>query len=113
MEFIIKPDCKELFLLHKHGLLTNYFMASAKNNPNLDHVVGAILENIDKSTSKDLSEITGPAMLDRALRGRHITKAYYKYTSYQGTFTNEFFQYVDHPQGKWTSTQKSIDVIRR
>jgi mannosyltransferase OCH1-like enzyme len=113
MGFIIKPEHKELFLLHKNDELTNYFIASTNDNPNLDRIVSSILKNIENGTSKEVSELTGPAMLHRSLSGQRLIKTYYKYTCYQGTFTNEFFQYLDHPQGKWTSAQKIIDVIKR
>jgi hypothetical protein len=33
-------------------------------------------------------------------------------TCYQGSFTNEFFQYVDHPQGKWVHVQDKISAVR-
>ena len=111
--FIIKQEYKELYLRQKDNSLTNYFIASIKNNPHLDLVIGSILDNIDKSSSNDVAELTGPHVLDRALNALNLPAAYYKYTCYQGSFTNEFFQYVDHPQGKWTSAQKTIDVIKR
>lgn len=110
--FIVRPEYNELFLVHKNGGFTNYFIASTKNNPNLDHVINVIAENIEKYTTNEISELTGPAMLERAFNGRGVTSAYYKYTCYQGTFTNEFFQYLDHPQGKWIRTQKIIDIIK-
>jgi mannosyltransferase OCH1-like enzyme len=99
--------------LHKNDALTNYFIASTNSNPNLDRIVSSISENIAHGVSKEISELTGPAMLGRSLSGQRLTTAYYKYTCYQGTFPNEFFQYVDHPQGKWTRAQKVIDVIKQ
>jgi mannosyltransferase OCH1-like enzyme len=111
--FIIKPEYKELYLRHKDNSLTNYFIASTKNNPHLDLVIGSILDNIDKSSSNDVAELTGPRVLDRALNALNLPAAYYNYTCYQGSFTNEFFQYVDLPQGKWTSAQEAIDIIKR
>lgn len=32
---------------------------------------------------------------------------------HQGSFTNEHFQYIDKPQGKWTKEQHKVDVVRK
>jgi mannosyltransferase OCH1-like enzyme len=112
MEFIIKPGCDELYLQHKNDVLSNYFLASTKGNMKLDLAIDAIVDNIEKVSANDVAELTGPGALNRALIGRNLTTAYYKTTSYQGTFTNEFFQYIDHPQGKWSKVQKQIKIVR-
>jgi mannosyltransferase OCH1-like enzyme len=109
---IIKPYLDELYIRHKNGELSNYFIASAPNNPNLTFVVEAILDNIARLSSADVFQLTGPGPLDRTLRLLNTPPAvYYKYTCYQGSFTNEFFQYMDHPQGKWNKAQKKMPVV--
>src|SRR5262245_49824232 len=60
----------------------------------------------------DVAEVTGPVVLDAALNRLDVPTAYYKCTCYQGSFTNEFFQYVDHPQGKWNKGQLTMPVVR-
>ncbi|RLA79851.1 MAG: glycosyl transferase, partial [Epsilonproteobacteria bacterium] len=35
----------------------------------------------------------------------------YKYTCNQGGFTNEYFQYIDKPRGKWTHAKKE-DLLK-
>ena len=108
---IIKPDCEELYLQHKGNSISNYFLASAKDNPHLDLVLKSMLANIGRASSNDVGEVTGPAVLDAALNGLNVPTAYYKCTSYQGSFTNEFFQYVDHPQGKWIKVQLITPIV--
>ena len=110
--FIIKPDCEELYIEHKHNLISNYFLASTKDNPHLDLILEAILGNIGRASSNDVSEVTGPAVLDATLNRLNVPTAYYKCTCYQGSFTNEFFQYVDHPQGKWNKVQLTSPIVR-
>jgi mannosyltransferase OCH1-like enzyme len=111
--FIVKPDYEELYLQHKYGSVSNYFLASTRDNPHLDLILTSILDNVRTHASNDVSELTGPMALDRALKGLNVPTTYYKHTCYQGSFTNEFFQYIDHPQGKWTRVQQIASVVAR
>lgn len=108
---IIKPDDEELYLRHKDNSINNYFLASTKDNPHLDLVLKLMLGNIGRASSNNVAEMTGPVVLDVALSGRNVPTAYYKCTCYQGSFTNEFFQYVDHPQGKWNKVQLTTPIV--
>ena len=109
--FAIDKKTDELFVLHREGELTNYFMASVKNNPHLDLVIDLIVANIADISSNDVAELTGPSVLQRALGSLDVTATSYKKLCYQGSFTNEFFQYVDHPQGKWIRAQKTMPIV--
>lgn len=109
---VIKPDCEELYIRHKDNAISNYFLASTKDNPHLDLALEAMLDNIGRASSNDVAEVTGPAVLDAALNRLNVPTAYYKYTCYQGSFTNEFFQYVDHPEGKWTKVQRTAPIVQ-
>jgi len=111
LEFIIKAEYEDLYLQHKNNKVSNFFLASTKNNPNLDSIIGAIVSNIEGASTNEVADLTGPGVFNRALSGRNVARAYYKLTCYQGTFTNEFFQYVDHPQGKWSKVQKHFPPI--
>jgi mannosyltransferase OCH1-like enzyme len=92
-------------------VLTNYFIASKPSNPHLDRVIVEILRNIADPQNNSVFLLTGPAVLDNALRPLNVPAVGYRYTCIQGTFTNEFFQYVDHPHGKWTKAEKKIAVV--
>jgi mannosyltransferase OCH1-like enzyme len=111
LEFIIKPEYKELYLQHKRNVLSNYFVASTGSNSNLDLVITAIVNNIESFSTNDVANLTGPGVLDKMLGGLNVPRAGYRYTCYQGTFTNKFFQYVDHPQGTWSEAQKHMDIV--
>ena len=113
LEFIITTEYDDLYLQHKNNTISNFFLASTKNNPNLDLIIDAIVRNIEGASSNEVAELTGPGVFNRALSGRNVARAYYKLTCYQGTFTNEFFQYIDHPQGKWSKVQKNLPPITR
>src|SRR5262249_20212385 len=109
--FTIKPEDQELFVEHRGGELSNYFMASVPGNPRLDRIVNVIMTNVRTRASNNVFELTGPSAVQRALRGQRVARANYRRTCYQGSFTNEFFQYVDHPQGKWNKAQNKVAAI--
>lgn len=109
--FAIDRGADELYVRHREGELTNYFLASVKENGNLDLVIDHIMDNIATISSNDVAELTGPSVLQHALGPLDVPATSYKQLCYQGSFTNEFFQYVDHPQGKWTRVQKTMSII--
>lgn len=110
--FIIKPELAQLYLWSRDDNLTNYFIASAADNPHLDLMIDRIVDNIEKVSSPDVGTLTGPEMMTAVLGRLAPVAVPFRYTCYQGTFTNEFFQYVDHPQGKWSKAQKKIAVVK-
>lgn len=56
--------------------------------------------------------LTGPMVLNKAIGEEEINYRLYKYTCIQGSFTNEHFQYLDKPRGKWTHAKKE-DLLKR
>lgn len=102
----------EIFIQIKSGDLSNYFMASKPDTKNLELVINQIVENIENDASENVYDLTGPGVITRVLSGRTISKRFYLYTCNQGNFTNEFFQYIDKPQGKWTKEQQKIPVLK-
>jgi len=110
---ILPPEQEELFLQIKTGEMSNYFIASKPNNPNLADVIDQILHNIETGSSDNVYDLTGPGVFNKVLADQVVVKRYYKYTCNQGNFTNEHFQYIDKPQGKWTREQEKVDVIRK
>ena len=98
---LIKTDDKEVILLNKEHY-TNYFIASTKNNPILTKSLEIIIENIKENKKIGVYSLTGPNVLNLAIGDRKVNHRYYKYTCIQGSFTNEYFQYMDKKRGKWT-----------
>ena len=99
---LIKSSDSEVFLLNKEHY-TNYFIATASNNPILIDAINLIVENINnKSIEGGVYKLTGPSVLNIAIGEKKVNHRYYRVTCTQGSFTNEHFQYIDKPRGKWT-----------
>ena len=108
---MIHPDDKELFLMTKHNY-SNYFIASAPNNPYLQKSLDMIVENIEqKNIGNGVYDLTGPTVLNRAIGDEPVKYRHTKITCIQGSFTNEYFQYMDKPRGKWTHAKKE-DLLK-
>ena len=110
---IIDPDYDELYLLMKRGEISNYFIASKNNNPHLDTMIKIIMNNIKENVIKNVYDLTGPGVFNQALDVNAVNTRSYRYLCNQGNFTNEYFQYIDKQEGKWTKAQQQIDIIRK
>jgi len=99
---MIKAMDREVFLLNKKHY-TNYFIASQKDNPIIKKTIDTIVKNIDnKNIDGGVYELTGPSTLNIAIGDKEVNHRFYRITCIQGSFTNEYFQYIDKPRGKWT-----------
>ena len=113
LSLIVTPECDELFITTRKGEISNYFIASAAENPHLKRVADAIYENIENDADKNIFELTGPGVFNKVLSRDDVRTRLFRYTCNQGNFTNEYFQYLDKPQGKWTKEQYTVDVVRK
>jgi mannosyltransferase OCH1-like enzyme len=113
MGWIIKPSYAEVYIEAKDRKISNYFIASKPDNPRLEAIINVVLRNIDENTLKNIFDLTGPGVFNNVLRGKGVRTAPYRYTCIQGDFTNEYFQYIDKPQGKWTKEQAKVDIVRK
>jgi len=83
--------------------ITNYFLATAPNNPHFKKVMDAIVHNIHNYDPKvGVYGTTGPKVFNDMLADQPIQSKRRRHVCIQGTFTNEYFQYLDKPRGKWT-----------
>ncbi|MEI8657666.1 glycosyltransferase family 32 protein [Vibrio sp. Hal054] len=83
--------------------ITNYFLATAPNNPHFKKVMDAIVYNIHNYDPKvGVYGTTGPKVFNDMLADQPIKSKRRRHVCIQGTFTNEYFQYLDKPRGKWT-----------
>jgi len=110
---IIKSDDSEMFLKIKTGEISNYFVASRPDNANIKDISRQVQLNIEMRASDNVYNLTGPGVFNSVLNDRSVNTGYYLDVCNQGNFTNEYFQYLDKPQGKWTKAQSSISVIRK
>ncbi|WP_415893154.1 glycosyltransferase family 32 protein [Neptuniibacter sp. PT8_73] len=108
---MIKEDDEEIFLLNKEHY-TNYFIASTPQNRFLNTTIEIIVKNIqDKKIGSGVYDLTGPTVFNNAIGSESVNHRYYKITCIQGSFTNEHFQYIDKPKGKWTHMKKE-DLLK-
>jgi mannosyltransferase OCH1-like enzyme len=108
LDNIIRPEDDEVFILVKALRLSNYFIASVPDNPNVNKVISRIMVNIDNDKANSIFEMTGPKVFRDVLDAKKVRTVFYRYISCQGSFTNEYFQYIDKPQGKWTKAKVAI-----
>jgi len=110
---IIKPDYDELYLMMKRGEVSNYFIASKPANEHFDEMINLIMKNINENTIKNVYDLTGPGIFNQVLDVNKVNTNSYRYLCNQGNFTNEYFQYIDKQEGKWTRAQQEIDIIKK
>ncbi|WP_418186063.1 glycosyltransferase family 32 protein [Aliarcobacter vitoriensis] len=109
---LIKADDKELFIKSKLRY-NNYFLATAPNNKHFSKTLDLIVDNIkNKRIDDGVYSLTGPMALNNAIGDENINYKLYKYVCIQGSFTNEYFQYMDKPRGKWTHAKKE-DLLKK
>lgn len=104
---IIKDHQSELFVLMKHEY-TNYFIAVERSHPVIKKCIDIVIENINrgKINEQGVYGLTGPTALNAAIKDNTIESQFYRFVAVQGSFTNEHFQYVDKPRGKWIHAKK-------
>jgi mannosyltransferase OCH1-like enzyme len=112
LDNIIGPEDDEGFIIRKDGRLDSYFIASGPGNPNIKKVISQIMVNIDKAATNSIYEMTGPKVFNDVLDVKNVRNVLYRYAAVQGSFTNERFQYIDKPQGKWTKEQQKTAILK-
>ncbi|OPX26852.1 MAG: hypothetical protein B1H07_03320 [Campylobacteraceae bacterium 4484_166] len=106
---------KELFVVPRRDIYTNYFLASKANSPILQKAIKIAIKNIQdavqgKRDKLSVYKLTGPATIVEAIGKKRVNSKIYKKVCIQGNLTNEHFQYIDKKNGKWTHT-KSDDIL--
>jgi mannosyltransferase OCH1-like enzyme len=96
----------------KEKSFSNYFMASKANHPHMEKIIATIRRNIQNQLKTNVWGLTGPGPLIEALSGTIVNHRPASFTCIQGSLTNEYFQYLDKPNGKWTHT-KEEDIFNR
>ncbi len=96
----------------KNTEYTNYFLASEPENESFQTAILQIVQNINHYNAEGVYNTTGPGVLTKILDGKHTTSRDRNYVCIQGGFTNEYFQYIDKPRGKWIY-QKEQDLVKK
>lgn len=110
---ILPTDENAMYVkLKKNQHYTNFFLASAPNNPDYELAINKIVENIEsRSIEQGVYFLTGPMVITGVLDNKSVVYKERKYVCIQGTFTNEYFQYLDKPRSKWTH-KKPEDLLK-
>jgi len=111
---IIKKSDKELLIFNgADKTYTNYFIAMEKGHPILSRAINIILENVNNDKVLGVYSLTGPVPFSDAIiqSNLSINDKSYRYVCVQGSFTNEHFQYIDKPRGKWTH-KKPEEILK-
>jgi len=114
LRIILRGVHKALYIrIKKNTEITNYFLASVPGNPDYKLILERIVQNIlsHDGTTRAYTT-TGPVVLNQVLADRAIASRPHRYVCMQGAFTNEHFQYIDKPRGKWTY-QNPKDLVQR
>jgi mannosyltransferase OCH1-like enzyme len=109
---ILRPYDQELYITIKHDRISNYFIASKPNNDHLKEMIALVMHNIDENSILTVYELTGPGVFDQVLEGIDANFISYRYVCSQGNFSNEYFQYIDSKQGKWTHAQHKMSIVK-
>lgn len=112
---ILQGEQEALYIKFKKGNTdyTNFFLATVPNNPHYQTIMNTIVNNIENyNVEKGVYGTTGPEVLNRVLQGKNVHARGRNYVCIQGTFTNEHFQYLDKPRGKWTH-QDPNDLVKK
>jgi mannosyltransferase OCH1-like enzyme len=103
LRLLIRGENKSIYLKIKNFTrLTNYFLATTPKMSDYDEIINLIVKNINNYDKEGVYTTTGPDTFTAVLEGRTYYARREKYTCIQGAFTNEYFQYIDKPRGKWT-----------
>ena len=111
LDKIIQQDDSEV-LIKRRDKYTNFFLASCPKNSFLKETLDIIIHNIEqRNIHGGVFSLTGPTTLNQALEGKQVNFRHDKITCAQGTFTNEYFQYMDKKRGKWNHA-KNEDLLK-
>jgi len=109
---IIEPQFDDLFVSTKKHI-SNYFLATTKGNIIYKDTIDIIVKNIQTNTGEDsVYSLTGPGALNLGINNKEVNFKLYKYICIQGSFTNEYFQYIDKRMGKWIHA-KNDELVKQ
>lgn len=108
---IIQPNDSEV-LIKRRDKYTNFFLACEKGHPIMHQTLEIIVSNIEnRRIEGGVFVMTGPDTLNSAIGNQQVNTRRDKITCAQGTFTNEYFQYIDKPRSKW-NYKKNEELLK-
>lgn len=102
----------EVFVRHGRKF-TNFCFASVAQTDAIAAMIAAVIRNIEEGTIKSVSRLTGPMVFVKVLANHPPSRVVsYSHACRETVFTNEFFQYLDRPAGKWHREEKTVSIIK-
>lgn len=104
LDRILATENLGIYIKYKNDTqFTNYFIASAPNNPLLKQLIEQAVYNVENyKPEMGVYGSTGPGVFDEVLKSAGgLNTEDRKYICIQGAFVNEHFQYLDRPGTKW------------
>lgn len=113
----LKKEYDALYIKYKkdNSEFTNFFLATCPNNGHYKEIIDHVVRNIndyENLKQKGVYHTTGPSAFNEVLKDKDVHSKRRDYVCIQGTFTNEHFQYLDKPRGKWTHLDEK-DLIKK
>jgi len=112
-ELFLATDQTELIVRTRNDGLTNYFMATAPNNPILKAIADRIVENIKNDAITSVYDMTGPTVVNAVVDTSRAHIEPYNVICKQGLFTNKDFQYPDSRKHYWATAQGLTSIVRK
>ena len=112
-ERFLGPQTEGVFIAMKNGEVTNYFLAAAPGHPVLQAVCDQIVRNIAEGRHASVYDLTGPTVLDAAVKAAGIAPISYKAACVQGQFVSKSGQYRDKPDGAWWAAQQVTPIVAK
>ncbi len=110
-ERFLGRETEGVFITMKEGEVTNYFLASAPNNPVLREACDRIVRNINEGVLTSVYDLTGPIVLEAAVKTANVACLDYKKACVQGQFVNKRSQYADKPKEVWSVAQELMPIV--
>lgn len=110
LEWTLRDNSSELFIIDRKGLITNSFLATVPENPIFHRIADQIRQNIADPKQSDVFHMTGPGAVWQVLEDCSYNSCSYRSVSHQGQFNNPTLQYPDKGRGKWWQEQNERDI---
>ena len=112
-ERFIAPDNGEFFIADRSSQVTNYFLASAPDNPVFFRLADTLRKNIESGTQKSVFNMTGPVAIERVLTNEDVLIHSFRNICHHGQFTNPRLQNPDNDKKKWWQEEQQKSIVHQ
>ena len=116
LSLTLKRFHESLFIrVKKNTEITNYFLATKPGTELYRQLIAGVVKNINNYHGEGVYQSTGPGAFPGIIEQHNPPCLDRKLVCIQAGFTNEYFQYMDKPRGKWTHQDPNslVDVTKR